>query len=29
MTSAGAAATLPAVIKERFDEQWPAFNFIK
>lgn len=29
MTSAGAAATLPVVIKERFDEQWPAFNFIK
>jgi hypothetical protein len=29
MTSASAAVALPAVIKERFDEQWPAFNFIK
>ena len=29
MAGAGAATALPATIKERFHEQWPAFNFIK
>jgi hypothetical protein len=29
MSSAGAAATLPAAIKQKFDEQWPDYKFIK
>jgi hypothetical protein len=29
MASAGAATALPSEIKQKFDEQWPAYKFIK